>query len=104
MQQTIEDIDRQRFKRRNTMVRNLEGTGLEGYREEGEVAARFNRSTKTIRRWRQQGLRHIKVSGAVFIADRDIAAFFEKHAVGGNMPRVPKRTTATARAASGKGA
>ena len=68
------------------MERNLEGTALEGYRELGEWAKRFNRSEKTIRRWVAQGLRHIKVAGAVFIHDRDVAAFFERHAIGGNMP------------------
>ena len=80
-----------KLKRRDPMARQLEGTGLEGYRELPEVARRFNRSEKTIRRWTSQGLRHIKVAGAVFIHDKDIASFFEKHAVGGNQP---KRTAA----------
>ena len=78
-------------KRRDPMARDLQGTPLEGYRELDEVAKRFNRSPKTIRRWTAQGLRHIKVAGAVYIADKDIVAFFESHAVGGNMGRDGRR-------------
>ena len=78
-------------KRRDPMARDLQGTGLEGYREVDEWAIRLNRSTKTIRRWMAQGLRHVKVAGAVFIADKDVAAFFESHAVGGNIARDGRR-------------
>ena len=90
MEETNTDGDLKQQKRRDPMGRNLAGTGLEGYREIEEVAIRFNRSTKTIRRWTAQGLRHIKIGGAVFIADKDIAQFFEKHAVGGNMPKAKR--------------
>ena len=90
MTETISDIGSQRAKRRDPMARNLQGTALEGYRELPEVAVRFNRSEKTIRRWTAQGLRHIKVAGAVFIHDKDIASFFERHAIGGNLSRRPR--------------
>jgi hypothetical protein len=58
---------------------------LEGWHPLEDVAKRRGRSTKTIRRWCDRGLRHSKIGATVVIHEDDEVAFLEANARGGNI-------------------
>ena len=58
---------------------------LGGWRPIAEVAERHERSIKTVQRWMERGLRHVKIGATILIHEEDENAFFESNARGGNI-------------------